>query len=167
LLAACADSTDDRPLEVEYLTQAIFAPTCGAAQCHSTFTQAGLMVFDNPKGTREALVGDKSIFGPLLDFDSQALEPGADPQALMVWLTEIDPFNAKIGRMPYDAPMPNKDIKLLEEWIQNEAPGAQCDPTRNMGMACDNLTVVRCTADWNFGERVMVCPTSCGAGMCR
>lgn len=165
MLAAC-DSQDDRPLELAYLTDAIFAPTCGTTQCHSTFRQAGhgkAIVLDNPEAARKSLVDTG-----LVTFDSGKYDPDDPNNAdLMIWITQIDPFGLQIGRMPFDAPLPNKDVYLIREWIQNKAPGAQCDPEMNGGMACDDKAVVRCTADWTFGDRVMLCSGACVQGGCK
>jgi hypothetical protein len=163
VLAACGESTDDRPLELEYLTQAIFAPTCGATQCHSSFTQAGEVVFDTPEAARRTLVN-----GGLIRFNSDKYDPDRPEDAdLIHWITDIDPFGAGIGRMPFDSPMPNRDVLLLQEWIGAQAPGAQCNPDENMGNACNNKEVVACNADWTFGARVQLCTGDCVAGTCR
>src|ERR1043165_2838698 len=66
LLAAVAgcvgeDVPEYRPLELPYLTQAVFAPSCGVAQCHSTFKQEAPNVFDTPEGTRASLVNNALI----------------------------------------------------------------------------------------------------------
>lgn len=173
LLATCATSAvacggveeDDRPLELEYLTVSILAPTCGATQCHSTFRQAANTVFDTPEAARESLVNSG-----LIRFDFSQYDPAEPSRAnLIQWITEIDPFGAGIGRMPFDAPMPNKDVELLIEWIREPGPGrtgglafgAQCNPDANEGMACNNTEIRRCDDDWNFGELVMTCPTGC------
>ena len=162
-LAACGETTDDRPLELEYLTQAIFAPTCGATQCHSSFKQAANYVFDTPEAARETLVGSG-----LINFNSDKYDPDTPNNAnLIVWITEIDPFGRGIGRMPFDAPMQNKDVLLLKEWISAQAPGAQCDPGANSGHACNNKEVVQCNADWTFGTRVQLCSGDCVGGTCR
>lgn len=161
VLAAC-DSQDDRPLELEYLTQAIFAPTCGATQCHSTFKQASNLVFDTPEGVRRSLVENG-----LVRLGSTKYDPDDARNAdLIIWITDIDPFGAGIGRMPFDAPMPNKDVYLLREWIEHAAPGAQCNPEATNGMACNNKVVVRCTAEWTFGDRVQLCTGDCEQGKC-
>lgn len=162
LIAACGTSEDDRPLELEYLTAAIFAPSCGATQCHSTFAQAGLVVLDTPENVRRTLIG-----GGLVQFDSGQYDPdNPDNASLIVWITQIDPFGRGIGRMPFDAPIPNKDVELLREWISVQAPGAQCNPELNNGMACNNKEIVQCNADWTFGARVQVCPGECVQGKC-
>jgi hypothetical protein len=164
LVVAACDSVDDRPLEVEYLTQAIFAPTCAAAQCHSSFVQAGHMALDTPDGVRRALIGKGLV---LLNSTPQYDPDDPAHAALIIWLTEVDPFERGIGRMPYDAPMPNKDLYLLEEWISEATPGAQCNPEANNGMACNDREVVRCNADWSFGDRLMNCTGDCVEGTCK
>jgi hypothetical protein len=163
ILAACGETTDDRPLELEYLTQAIFAPYCGATQCHSTYAQQKNNVFDTPQGTRRSLVDHG-----LIRFDSTKYDPDDPNNAdLLIWITEIDPFGVGIGRMPWDAPLANKDVLLLKEWISAQAPGAQCNPESNGGNACNNKEVVQCNADWTFGARVQLCSGDCIQGMCR
>ncbi|HEY5951458.1 MAG TPA: hypothetical protein VIV40_38455 [Kofleriaceae bacterium] len=163
LAAACGTTTDDRPLELDYLTQAIFAPTCGATQCHSSFTQARNVVLDTPEAVRSSLLDNG-----LIRFDSTSYDPDSPNQAdLITWITDTDPFGLGIGRMPYDAPMPNKDVLLLKEWIAAQAPGAQCNPDVGGGMACNNKEVVQCNADWTFGTRVQLCSGDCVQGTCR
>jgi hypothetical protein len=162
LLAACGESMDDRPLELEYLTQAILAPSCGATQCHSTFKQAGNYVFDTPEAARRTIVDEG-----LIRFDSSLYDPDMPTMArLIIWVTEIDPEAAGIGRMPFDAPLPNADVELLKEWISVQAPGAQCNPEKNSGKACNNNEVVECSADWTFGPRVQLCTNGCALGTC-
>jgi hypothetical protein len=163
LCAACGDSEDDRPLELDYLTTAIFAPTCGATQCHSTFTQAGNLVLDNPERVRQGLLDNG-----LIQFNSTKYDPAdADQADLIIWITQTDPFGLGVGRMPLDAPMPNKDVLLLEEWIAAEAPGAQCNPNLNEGRACNNKEVFQCNPNWTFGTRLMTCTGDCVLGVCR
>lgn len=168
-LAACAgDSVDDRPLELDYLTQAVFAPSCGTTQCHSTFVQAAGNVFDTPEGTRRSLLDNGLIL-----FDSTKYDPDDPPNAdLIVWITEIDPFGLGIGRMPFDAPIPNKDVLLLEDWIRAGAPGAECNPKRNSGAACtkdgDRFLVAQCTEDFELDlTNAIPCSGACIQGVCQ
>ncbi len=169
-LAGCAgDTVDDRPLELDYLTQAVFAPTCGTTQCHSTFVQAAGNVFDTPEGTRRSLLGNG-----LIRFDSTKYDP-EDPRNadLIVWITETDPFGLGIGRMPYDAPMPNKDVLLLQDWIKEGAPGAQCNPKANNGAACtrdknNRFLVAQCTEDFELDlTNAITCSGGCIQGVCQ
>jgi hypothetical protein len=49
-------------------------------------------------------------------------------RALRVGVPSIlDPGSGNV-RMPYDAPMPEADIRLIEKWIAEGAVGAQCVP---------------------------------------
>ena len=163
LLAACGTTQDDRPRTIGYVTEAILAPTCGAAECHSQFSQARGYVLDTVKSARRSLVDNG-----LVVFDSTQYDPAnPDNASLIIWITQTDPFGLGIGRMPYDAPMPNADVSFLKEYIREGAPGAQCDPDANpAGYACNNRSLYKCTADWNFGELVQVCPGDCAGGVC-
>lgn len=170
LFTACGE-TDDRPLELDYLTQAIFAPSCGTTQCHSTYVQAGTNIFDTPEGVRSSLVGNG-----LLRFDSPHFDP-ADPadSDLIHWMTDIDPFEAGIGRMPYDAPIPNVDVLLIKEWISKGAPGAECDPELGTGCWRDTSSTTassfysgQCNADWTIDTSTLIrCNNGCIQGMCQ
>lgn len=170
LASACVgeDVPDYRPLELPYLTQQIFQPSCGVTQCHSSFKQANEVVLDTPEHTRETLVR-----AGLVRFDADKNDLLAPSKAdLIVWITETDPFSAGIGRMPNDAPLPNRDVKLLIEWIGKGAPGAQCNPNRNNAKVCmedaaGREVVVTCTEDWNFDKSTAVpCANGCAAGAC-
>jgi len=175
LLAAAAggcigeDVPEYRPLELNYLTQAVFAPTCGAAQCHSSFKQAATNVFDTPEATRESLVKNA-----LVRLDTGKYDPADAKNAdLIKWITETVPFGVDGNtRMPLDAPMPNRDVKLLIEWIEHKAPGAQCNPELDNGVACTidasgRHVAVNCGADWNFDlSAVIPCSNDCVAGKC-
>jgi hypothetical protein len=112
-LAACGTTPDDRPRDAQYITDTILAPTCGLAECHSTFVQSNNVVLDTYSAMRTTMVDF-----PLISFSSDAYDP-ADPDdsALITWVTQIDPFGLGIGRMPQDDPMPNADVELLKDWI--------------------------------------------------
>src|SRR5690242_19196430 len=98
LLVACG-TTDDRPLTVEYVTGAVLGPTCGGAQCHSTFAANQTDIFDTVEGARSSLVRNG-----LIRFDSKPhYDPGDARNAdLIQWITETDPKGLGIGRMPWD-----------------------------------------------------------------
>lgn len=178
VVAACGtvesdNDPDGRPLELEYIVGAIFAPSCGQTQCHSKFKQAGGLVFDSPDDARASLLAPAS--GPLLRFDSEQDDrvrlDGIKPN-LLVWLTEIDPFGQGTGRMPFDGPLPQQDLNLLSAWIREPTPerpgasakGAQCNPALYDGFACNFDERVRCTEDYNFGEPEETCPGGCQVG---
>ena len=137
---ACGTTDDSRPLDAEYITAAVLAPTCGAANCHSTFTQNRGDVFDTLEGMRASIVNNG-----LVVLDSTAFDPASPSDAALIqWVTKIDPFNLGIGRMPLDAAMPNADIFLLERWItgkvQKRDDATPCSPQQACpvtGDTCD------------------------------
>jgi hypothetical protein len=158
-----------RPLELNYLTQAVFEPSCGAAQCHSSFKQSATYVFDTPEGARSSLVNNLVFLGP----DTETYDPyNARKAGLIRWITETDPDGRGIGRMPFDAPLPNRDVELLIEWIEHKAPGAQCDPSIDSAKSCTfddsgRVVSVSCTADWNFDFSTAIpCTDGCALGQC-
>lgn len=159
----------ERPLDVKYLTVQIFEPTCGAAQCHSTFKQSATNVFDTLDGVRSSLVNNGLVRTDPLKYDPDA---PADAD-LIHWITDTDPFNAGKGRMPYDAPMPNHDVELLLDWIKAKAPGAQCNPGDFGGKTCtldaSGRTIsADCSADWNVDLSTAIpCNLGCTAGVCQ
>lgn len=178
--ASCAEieserSATARPYDVPYLTSQIFAPSCGQTQCHSSIKAAGDLVFDNPDSVRESLLKPSPY--TLLQYHGEQHDPsrldGKTPN-LITWITEIDPFGEGIGRMPFDMPLAEADIELLEVWIS--APrevvdpdsgrtfmlggggvGAQCNPNLFDGRACQLNNVHRCDDNWNFAEVVEEC----------
>ena len=161
--AACGTTTDDRPRTIEYVTEAILAPTCGQAECHSTFRQSRGDVFDTVAAARRSL-----IVNGLISFDSTQYDPANPPGALLIqWLTQTDPLGLGIGRMPYDAPMPNEDVNFLELYIKEGAPGAQCNPDAPGHLVCKNRSVYTCNDDWTFGDLVTDCAGDCSSGACQ
>jgi hypothetical protein len=174
--AAGCGGEDNRPLELEYLTEAIFAPACGATQCHSTFRQAEGFVFDTPDAVRRSLLVTETGGTNLLRFDYERPDPSFSFGSRLIELISLTvpfPESPELPRMPLDAPMPNKDIELLRLWIKDPASGApfgvgghglgaQCEPDLNPhGYACDRDRVVTCGDDWNFGDTLTVCPRGC------
>lgn len=174
----CGTEQDNRPLELEYLTEAVFAPSCGATQCHSSFRQADGFVFDTPEAVRRSLLITDTGGTTLLRFDYEHPDPAFSYSSRLIQLiSETVPFpeSPELPRMPLDAPMPNKDIELLRTWIKNpdrkepphdvggRALGAQCNPDAPGGYACDQNDVVVCGDDWNFGQLVVHCDNGCVA----
>jgi hypothetical protein len=129
--AACGTDADDRPLTARFMTEEILAPTCGTAECHSTYAQAGPIVtdtttgaqsikpyvFDTLVGTRRALAGGGNTNG-LVVLDSTSFDPDIPAGATFIAvLLKNDPLTG-IDRMPLDAPLPYEDIKILEDWVR-------------------------------------------------
>jgi hypothetical protein len=159
--AACGSSIDDRPATLEYISETILAPTCALAECHSAFKRQVGDVFDTPASTRRTIVANQLVAYP---------DDVADPSRsfLIKTLTVgspsiLDPDSGNV-RMPYDAPMPDADIRLIEAWIARGIPGAQCEPNdQNRGCIAPTVAgrteydVVECV-DGNVGAIVTVCP---------
>jgi hypothetical protein len=124
LVCGCGGDVDDRPREFEYIVRTVFQPNCGAAQCHSTFSQSGRrpqmdgdpvipIVLDSVAGARTSFALDEALldhFGPDAD----------QTPTLIVNLTEE---YATAPRMPYDDPLPAGDLALISDWIELGGPG--------------------------------------------
>jgi hypothetical protein len=159
LLGACG--ADDRPLTVAYVTETVLAPSCGAAQCHSTFSANYTDIFDTVEGARASIVNNQ-----LLSFDSDQYDPATPTNAHLILTVTVGAIPA-IGRMPWDSPLPEQDIELLERWIAAGAPGAQCNPVDDI--ACNNDRLMSCN-DWNFGNVIEDCAAlgkRCNARACK
>ena len=126
-LAGCDESTHlatDRPLTLAYVTETILAPTCGTAECHSTFHAEAGDVFDTVAGAQITM--SNSDF-PLV-FTCDRLNPplpedcGTKP-ADESYLIQVLTLTEKGDRMPLDQVMSNADQELLGEWVNNGAKG--------------------------------------------
>jgi len=169
------DPDDGRPLDVESVTLAVFAPSCGQAQCHSKFHGAKGLVLDNPDDVRRSLHipgGEYSLLqlnGTQDDREWSSLgDTVHEEPKLITWVTKIDPFAKGIGRMPFDAPLAERDLELLVAWIRSPkygvggaADGAQCDPERYNGLACNGDDLYTCGPDGNFAEMQRSCNQGC------
>ncbi|MBA3500481.1 MAG: hypothetical protein M4D80_23365 [Myxococcota bacterium] len=112
LLAACGvdPSEDDRPRTLHYITSAVLKPTCGNAQCHSSFRQIKNRAYDTVRRACESMVEQGDVI------------PG-DPDGS--FLDQV--LVRAIDRMPYDQPMADVDRALLRDWIMIGAPGLPVD----------------------------------------
>jgi len=161
LAGACGTATDDRPATLDYLTETILAPTCATAECHSAFKQQVGDVFDTPASARRTIVANQ-----LVAYPDDVTDPARS--FLVTTLTVGSPSILRPGsgnvRMPYDAPMPDADVALIEAWITAGAHGAQCEPSAE-GRGClatrvaggTEYQVVECNAG-EVGAVVTVCP---------
>ncbi|HEY8926150.1 MAG TPA: hypothetical protein VIU64_17325 [Polyangia bacterium] len=107
--AGCGGSVDNRPAKWSYIAPIIIEPNCATANCHSALTQRFNLRLDTIQSSYKGL----HRLGSLLT---------------SVLRGEI----AGVQRMPPDAPLPDPDIALIEEWVANGAPwdgpGANPDP---------------------------------------
>jgi hypothetical protein len=161
-LAACGTENDQRPRSVQYITEAILAPSCGNAQCHSSFRNAQGYTFDTVEKAQQSLVGGLVGVISLNDRD----EPQGEGASSFLYTV----LTRSVDRMPYDQPLPDADLDLIERWIDFGAPGAQCNPVMDGGMICVGRKVVECRETFNFGAVIEDCATTgknCSAGACR
>lgn len=110
--AGCGQELDDRPRTLEYVTTVILAPSCGNAQCHSSFARAERLAFDTVETARASITNSLGLVVPFEADDSLLYQvlvsPGGDGQ---------------VPRMPYDRPIPDADIALIHDWITDGAFG--------------------------------------------
>jgi hypothetical protein len=161
-LAACGTETDQRPRTVQYITEAVLAPNCGNAQCHSSFRNAMGYAFDTVEKAQQSLVG--GLVGQITL--NARDEPEGDASSAFL----INVLTRTLDRMPYDQPLPEPDIALIERWIDYGAPGAQCNPAIDSGMICVGTKSVECLKTFDFGAVIQDCVTvgkNCSAGVCR
>lgn len=110
-LAACNQTENNRPATLEYITEAILQPSCAQYACHSSYRVERGMAFDTVEASRRALHVDVPKLPPLV------VKGDVEGSGLNIVLTRV------IKRMPYDAPLPDKDIELIQRWIMLDAPG--------------------------------------------
>lgn len=110
-LGACGELEDDRPATLEYVTQAILAPSCGNAQCHSSFRRADDYAFDTVEGARDSI-------------NTYVLVVPQEPDSSLLYQVLVSPGgDGNVARMPYDQPMPDRDVEHIRKWIERGAPG--------------------------------------------
>ena len=101
-LAGCAQTDNDRPATVEYITEAILQPSCGQYTCHSSYRMEKGYAFDTVEAAKRSLA---------------LLVVRNEPDSSLLYQS----LTRTITRMPYDSPLPNKDIELIRTWIMGSA----------------------------------------------
>jgi hypothetical protein len=104
VVAACDTTDNDRPATLEYITEAILQPYCAQNVCHSSYTRQSGYAFDTVEEARKSL-------------QLIVIPNDVDDSLLSSVLTRA------VKRMPYDEPLLNKDILLIQEWIRLGAEG--------------------------------------------
>lgn len=102
--AACSQTDNDRPATLQYITEAILQPNCAQDVCHSSYTRTRGYAFDTVAAARQSL----RIPG---------LVKPTEPDSSLLYTVLI----RQVKRMPYDAPLPDKDIELIYRWIMGSA----------------------------------------------
>lgn len=106
--AACSQTDNNRPATLEYITEAILQPYCSQSVCHSSYTMERGYSFDTVIASRRSIR------------DHSLVAPGDSGGSLL--------YNVLIRtkeRMPYDAPLQEKDIELIKQWIDGGAEGLE------------------------------------------
>ncbi len=104
-LAACATDDYQRPPTTEYVTEAILVPSCGVAQCHSSFKRADGFVFDSVEAVQREI--DGGVITPIIEGDVDT--------SLMV-----NVLLRNVQRMPYDQGLPEPELELIRTWVARE-----------------------------------------------
>jgi hypothetical protein len=180
-LAACG-GVDNRPKNLDFITGAILNPNCAAAQCHSAFRRQAGDEFDTPAAARRSLL----TYGPLqIQNGCQPFPQACDAtliKSITVGLQSVLEPSVTNVRMPFDGPLANADVALIQDWISEgwdkmnpetngEGPfGAQCLPFDDSGNPQDvcglDGNVHSCGTDGNIGDIVKVCTSRCDGGAC-
>jgi len=104
-LLGCGGTTDDRPAKWSFISATITEPSCATVNCHSAIAAyAGVDLHERNVGWH-ALV-DRGFVNPMTPAQSPLLYLMKGQGSL---------------RMPPDMPLPQVDIDLIAEWIQNGA----------------------------------------------
>jgi hypothetical protein len=108
-LAACTQTDNNRPATLEYITEAILQPSCSQYVCHSSYRMEKGYAFDTVELARRSL--------------ARLVIPGDSSSS-----TLYNVLIRTVKRMPYDAPLAQKNIDLIKLWIDNGAPGLEDEP---------------------------------------
>lgn len=110
LLVGCGDEVDARPARLSYIAPAILRPQCATSSCHSESGKAADLRFDRDdlRFLRDELV-------------SRTLIHLGQPAGSPLVVTFLRGGNTSL-RMPPDGPLPEADIRLIEDWIAAGAP---------------------------------------------
>jgi hypothetical protein len=109
-MAACTQTENDRPRTLEYITEAILQPNCAQDVCHSSYRREKGYAFDTVAAARRSFTAAT---------DSTSIVNTAEPETSLLYTV----LTRKVKRMPYAAPLAQKDIDLILLWIQSGAPG--------------------------------------------
>ena len=143
---ACGTDTDDRPRTTTYVTQTVLGPSCGKAECHSTFAAQVGYVLDTTHGVATTLLYELANEGTNSVLFSD--QPLIEAQPLASILNQKTEMNGR-APMPYDSPMPEADAQLILDWMVRGAPGS-C--TANVVPFCEHSddVLVTCGAENEF-----------------
>lgn len=101
-VTACSTTDNDRPATLPYITQAILQPNCAQDVCHSSYTRVKGYAFDTVENARRSL---------------RPIVSANEPESSLIYTV----LTRTVKRMPYDAPLPQKDIDLILRWLEDNA----------------------------------------------
>jgi hypothetical protein len=103
-LIGCGGANDPRPPRWSFIAPTIIEPSCATVNCHSEVAQrAGVDLHDRATGYTDLTTRNFVVPNIPDSWDSSALQYLLNGQGAL--------------RMPPDAPLPNVDIALIQEWI--------------------------------------------------
>jgi len=105
-LTGCNQTDNNRPATLEYITEAILQPSCSQATCHSSYRREKGYAFDTVEEARKSIT-------------DHSLVAAGDSSASLLYNVLI----RSVKRMPYDSPLPDKDVELIKQWIDDGALG--------------------------------------------
>ena len=135
-LAACdlSQKTPDRPEQFEYIVEAILAPSCGTAQCHSAMRAQSGDVFDSVDGARASLDAHGLVVNcAYLKLPDTCGKDAANNSYLFTVLEQGPGLGvtSDIGKgnvMPLDQSLSSADKELIGQWITDGAEGYDVPP---------------------------------------
>jgi len=166
LLASACGTADDRPATLDYITETILGPSCATAQCHSQFRQQVGDIFDTPEAARRSIVVNF-----LVRYPDQVDDPTSSRLIQTLTVGATSTLGNGTVRMPFDAPIPDADVELIQRWIAGGMHRAQCQPNAQnrgcqarsimvAGMRRTEYSVVECN-DGEVGALIELCATTC------
>jgi hypothetical protein len=132
---ACGGATDPRPASWSYLSAAIMQPNCATVSCHGPAAAiAGLDFSTQDRGYTSLMGLWIWIVDPNGDLNSGCKPVESTivcPRQHRSLVIPFDPAQSRLvhmlraqgaPRMPPDRPLPEADIRLIENWILSGAP---------------------------------------------
>ena len=100
MLIGCGSADDTRPPKWSFISATIIEPSCATVNCHSKIAnRAGVDLHDRAIGFNNLTM--RNFVVPM------------NPNSSLLYLLH----GRGALRMPPDAPLPDADIALIEEWI--------------------------------------------------
>ena len=105
-LIGCGSADDTRPARWSFISATIIEPSCATVNCHSKIAErAGVDLHDRATGYADLVMRNFVV-------------PGNPDQSALHYLLRGEGSL----RMPPDAPLPEADMLLIDEWIMAGAP---------------------------------------------